>query len=1161
MKALNFALLLLFSISCGSLFAQEEATVTAEMPASATAGDEIELKLNFSIPMGYHAYHPDNPGLGQAPDIAFVDLAGLTKKTEVWPEPEKHTDMDGSEEWELNDEFTVTYTFEIPLDTYGAITIKGTHSTQWCDADGCLISEGPFSASTDILAAKISGPKLPEGDPPQIVAEAKFLSEAKAGGTAELEVVFGVTEHYHFYHKDNGKDADMSVGVPIGFLWPEVNGLKLVETIWPKPYRHVEDVDLDWVELELSHGATFKFIFEVPADAQGDLEITGGFKAQVCDANGCQDREGRFVASLKVRGKVEAVDPVPEAPKADLTPFNSGNGLTWLRDLAAASESSAKQQMPMLVLYTTDANATNRKFISVVDTTSVARAIGDGFVLFAIDSLADGQQAEAIAMAEALGPTPVLAVLNHDGREIAKFTPPANVLLLTETHVVEFIKSSIEELEDLNRDPRDAVDSHGFYLNFEYALEQAKAQGKQLLVDFNGRNCPPCRKMEKYVFTEPAVHKRMADFVIVSIQNDIKNKTYNDLWIKYQPHPGAAVPYYVVMDENGKALRGIGSTLPSDKTKPMNSEAPRFLEFLNAKGGELATEPANPEPTKEGLPEGWPKGLVGPTYPAVARGFDFEAKFSADEVKPGAKVSVELHFQLKELDAGPFNLYHKETQRGIPLLIDIKGSENLKLDGEWQYPEAEKYVEDWDDGDGPLPLLKLYGHVILVLTVDIPSDAKIGDTISIWGTASGQYCDNSGCVNFTDPLQSDFFRQFGWVATAVVSEDGVDSKVSAATSDPGKGGHSSDDKPEDEDNDSPLWFLLLAFLGGMVTLLTPCVLPVLPLTVGFFVSQNAKGKSPFFTALIYCGCIIGTFTLFGLITSLALGATGAQNISTNGYVNIFLGVLFAIFALSFLGMFELRMPMFMTSWFNKKQMGAAKEGKGYAKAFFSGSAFALISFSCTGPIAGAFLAGAAGGDFLMPTLAMLAFSLGMAGPIFLLGQFPALMKKMPKSGGWMNALKVVFGFIEIGLAVMYFSQAEQAFGSMAAAEWVNRYIVLAVWAACAFAIGIYLFGFFRMPHDHDETKQIGVVRAMIAVAFISFGIYMIPGMFGAKYGPYLEGILPLPPENGGIVLAMGSGEGEANDVHHLPWTKDLDEGLADAKAKNKPVFVDFTGYN
>jgi thiol:disulfide interchange protein DsbD len=191
---------------------------------------------------------------------------------------------------------------------------------------------------------------------------------------------------------------------------------------------------------------------------------------------------------------------------------------------------------------------------------------------------------------------------------------------------------------------------------------------------------------------------------------------------------------------------------------------------------------------------------------------------------------------------------------------------------------------------------------------------------------------------------------------------------------------------------------------------------------------------------------------------------------------------------------------------------------------------------------------------------MMAFASGMAVPIFIMGQFPTLMKKLPKSGGWMNALKVVFGFIEIGLAILYFSAAEQAFGSMKAAEWLNRYVVISVWIACSAASSLYLFGLFRMPHDHEKAEQIGVVRSIFAIMFLSFALYLVPGLFGARLGATLEGILPLPPKDSGIQLSWGSA-GKGNDAEDLPWVLNLEEGLDVAAKVNKPVFVDFTGYN
>ena len=651
--------------------------------------------------------------------------------------------------------------------------------------------------------------------------------------------------------------------------------------------------------------------------------------------------------------------------------------------------------------------------------------------------------------------------------------------------------------------------------------------------------------MERGVFTLPEVKELFNNFVIASVVTDVDDPKADALWQKYKPEDGRGIPHYVVLDEDGEVQRRIGSTLPP------NENAYKFVAFLKGEKPEppveVTTPPEHLEPKKQ---SDWPEGLFGPPTEQVSSGMDFRAEFAAEKIKPGGEVSLVLHFSMKDNgDGETYHAYHpgtKATDINLPLKIEQVSSGGLEPVGDWQFPDPSEKKDDGFGEEWYLPR-----EFTVVRKFKVPDDAKPGK-YAVTGHVNGQFCDSNGCVFFNATKPDSMNRQFGWVASIEVSPDGVDSAVTEVTSsDEGSSGTSG-----------LIWFLLAAFGAGIITLLTPCVLPVLPLTIGFFVSQSSKGKSPLLTAFIYCTCIVATFTLFGLITSIILGATGAQNIATNGYVNAFLAIMFMVFALSFLGLFELRVPTFMTQWFTKKQMGAQKEGHGYAKAFFSGSAFSLISFSCTGPIAGTFLAQAATGSVWVPTLAMMAFASGMALPIFIMGQFPSLMKKMPKSGGWMNAMKVVFGFIEIGLAIMYLSAAEQAFRSIEAAEWVSRYVVIAVWAASAFAIAIYLFGFFRMPHDHEETKQIGVIRSIIALSFFAFALYMAPGMFGAKYGSVLEGILPPPPREGGIQLGLGGGSGPGNYDHHdLPWHKDFDEGLAEAKAQNKPIFLDFTGYN
>ncbi|MBE7492893.1 MAG: hypothetical protein HS108_14220 [Planctomycetes bacterium] len=562
---------------------------------------------------------------------------------------------------------------------------------------------------------------------------------------------------------------------------------------------------------------------------------------------------------------------------------------------------------------------------------------------------------------------------------------------------------------------------------------------------------------------------------------------------------------------------------------------------------------STPAPTTADNAASWPDKVLPPPTERITRGFQFSAAFSAEKLKPGAEVTLEFRFRMNKNDSGEyFHVYHPQTKAldvNIPLAIELVEPGGLKPVGEMVFPAPAKKK---DDGFGEEWVMAHEFTVVQKFVV--PQELKPG-TYRVYGNVSGQYCDDAGCTDFNKADPKHPGRKFGWVAALTVADDGATTAVVQVDS--GEGTTSATVTPE---KDGLLWFLLVAFGAGMVTLLTPCVLPVLPLTVGFFVGQASKGKSPFFTAFIYCACILVSFTLFGLITSAVLGATGAQNLATNGYVNTFLALLFLTFALSFLGLFELRVPTFLTAWFSRKQMSAQQEGRGYAKAIFSGSAFSLITFSCTGPIAGVFLAQAATGAVWTPTLAMLAYASGMALPIFIMGLFPSALKRMPKSGGWMNAMKVVFGFIEIGLAIMYLSAAEQAFMSAKAAEIVNRYVVLAVWISVCVASALYLFSVFRMPHDHEKVEQIGVLRSLFAVAFLAFGLYLVPGLFGARLGATLEGILPPPPRESGIKLSLGGG-GKSNDVEHLPWNKVLQDGLDIAAKVNKPVFIDFTGFN
>ena len=1154
------ACLILVAALAPVLFGQEGLSVEVKpiVEGKAEPGKEYTLNLEFTVPDGYHAYHKDNPGYSLPVKVTWTELSGLELVKETWPEPNKHKD-DFSEEWELSGVFKIGYTFKVPADAKGKLAVAGKHETQFCDENGCMQSEAEFTASIEVGKATTEAPPAKE-ELPVVKIAAAFDGGVAPGSDATLKVTYTFTKGYHIYAKDNP-----GFGLAPNVEFGELAGMKLKDQKWPEAVKH--EVDTDWIEWEYQDTFTVTYTFSVPKDAKAELTLSGKAEVQICDEDACHMRTVEFKAKLKVKpAKDEGALPTPR--RDGVMSAGASSPLPMLLQeggIKPTAKVSARLKAP--------GQPGGKLKMDVIFT------LPSGFHAYHRDNEAQGGAGgpPKIEFTE-LGGFTLSEVIWPDGTKVDYPDSPSELELPE-----RFTLTCIFDVPEDAYGPADLkakyslvicdeacyfdsgefeVHTHVFHGDFDKALAAAVEADKPLLVDFNGLNCGPCRRMEATVFVLPEVEELFEDYVIVSIMNDINNPTYDALWEKYKPSQNAGVPFYAVMDHDAKVVRGIASTLPAEK------RGHEFIDFLKGPEEKPPVKPtvdaptdapvAQPEPSKPSENSSWPDGLFGPPTEPVQQGFDFEARFSTDKIKPGGEVTLELHFKLKNNPAGePYHLHHPKTPSKfcVPLDVTLKEFGGLEPVGDWEYPA---WTEHYDD------ILDEMNYYMLgdVHRFKVPADAHAG-SIRAYGLVSGQYCDDKGCVQFNRDKADMLDRKFGWVAGIEVSAEGADSATTSASSTGGSSGKASEPEPDTESGmpNGIIWFLLAAFGAGIITLLTPCVLPVLPLTIGFFVSQHDKGKSSLLTAFIYCTCIVATFTLFGLITSIALGATGAQNIATNGYVNVSLGVMFLIFALSFLGLFELRVPTFMTQWFNKKQVDAQKEGHGYAKAFFSGAAFSLISFSCTGPIAGTFLAQAATGSIWVPTAAMMAFSSGMALPIFVMGQFPGLMKKMPKSGGWMNAMKVVFGFIEVGLAVMYFSAAEQAFRSIEAAEWVSRYVVISVWAASSLACAVYLFGFFRMPHDHEETKQIGVVRSIIAIAFLAFGIYMIPGMFGAKYGNVLEGILPPPPREGGIQLALGGGEGKKYDHHDLPWNKDFDVGMAEAKANNKPVFLDFTGFN
>lgn len=361
-----------------------------------------------------------------------------------------------------------------------------------------------------------------------------------------------------------------------------------------------------------------------------------------------------------------------------------------------------------------------------------------------------------------------------------------------------------------------------------------------------------------------------------------------------------------------------------------------------------------------------------------------------------------------------------------------------------------------------------------------------------------------------------------------------------------------------------IWLGLLAFIGGLLTLITPCVFPLIPMTVSFFTKSSESKGSGVGKAIIYGVSIIVIYVIFGLITSLTLGENAASVIAVHWLPNTIFFLIFILFAFSFLGAYDLTLP---SKWVNGADKQADKGG--LVGIFFMALTLVLVSFSCTGPIASSFLIGFANGNLLMPVFGMFCYAFGMALPFVIFAFFPSVMKKLPQSGGWLNSVKVVFGLLEFAFAFKFLSQVDLAQG------WglLDRDVFLAIWIGTFGTMFLYLIGKIKFPHD-SELKHIGVFRGVFAVLVLSFTMYLVPGMWGAPLKP-LAGILP-PLQTQDFDLnkigqASGYDEMEIcetplyeSDKLHLPHGLkgffDVRQALCCAKAQGKPIFVDYTGH-
>ena len=372
-----------------------------------------------------------------------------------------------------------------------------------------------------------------------------------------------------------------------------------------------------------------------------------------------------------------------------------------------------------------------------------------------------------------------------------------------------------------------------------------------------------------------------------------------------------------------------------------------------------------------------------------------------------------------------------------------------------------------------------------------------------------------------------------------------------------------------EGGQSIWWIFVMGLLGGLLAIFTPCVWPIIPMTVSFFIKRGgaAKGTTNATVvrdAILYGLSIVIIYVGLGLLVTLIFGASALNALSTNAVVNIIFFLILVLFAASFFGAFEITLPSSWSTALNSKSSNTT----GFLSILLMAFTLVIVSFSCTGPIIGTLLVEAAGKSLLAPAMGMLGFAIALALPFSLFAMFPSVLKKLPKSGGWMNTFKVTLAFLELALALKFLSVADLAYG------WhiLDREVFVSLWIVIFSLLGCYLLGLIRFPHDDEDHRTTSVSRLFLAIISLAFAMYMIPGLWGAPLRAISAFAPPMTTQD--WVMTPGASVPLASSAHNLIASEyttmtnhggqitftDYDEGMAYAKENDMPVFLDFNGF-
>jgi thiol:disulfide interchange protein len=472
-----------------------------------------------------------------------------------------------------------------------------------------------------------------------------------------------------------------------------------------------------------------------------------------------------------------------------------------------------------------------------------------------------------------------------------------------------------------------------------------------------------------------------------------------------------------------------------------------------------------------------------------------------------------------------------------PTTFKLEPAETLAQNGKVSFPPPH-LVKNPIGGNAMIETFEK--NVSFTVPVQISKDAKAGE-ISAKITVIAQMCDANNCIDAIATLP--FTLKIS--DAAAVKEPAVARNTTPSSSGKGLGGKSDIDSARN----SGLWsYLWLSMGAGALSLLTPCVFPMIPITVSFFTKRKQVSRARSIRdAFLYAVGIILTFVALGFLFTLLMGASGVQKFAANPLANLFIFAVFTALALSLFGAFEIQLPTGILNKLNAK----ANDGDGVGSVLMMGLVFSLTSFTCTVPFIGATLVSATQGDLLWPLVGMLGFSSVFAAPFFLLALVPAWLKSLPKSGGWLNSVKVVMGFLELAAALKFASNIDLAY------RWgiITREVFISGWMALSLLATYYLLGRFQMTHD-SPVERIGGFRAMLAAGFLTISVWLGSGLAGHQLGA-IEAFLPDDPYPG---TASKSSEKSGEASSEPKWLSDLESGFAEAKRTKKRIFVDFTGY-